>query len=300
MPTANEPKTGAEGAPTAGRRSRHARPRPPLPAGVIGKAILVAAVALTLAGAGLSRASAGAHNWIATGWNTHLLYQAQPATASHFFNTSGAYATGSDPTNTTVSDGFGATPVLAYTSYSQFASDVDHGAVTGPYRWVLYDPEFWPQTPLTEQQDPRTYLRMFGQLAHAHGYQVIEIPARDLGNTSGSVCPKRVPETLNQWYVRCNIAGAAAAYSDVYVLQDQVNTTSLTDYQWLFNNARQQARAANPRVVVDSEVSTNYGTANQMASAARSVAADGFYVSMTAASIGLASQFFQKMQAAGY
>jgi hypothetical protein len=301
MSTTNEPTTGAGRAPSAGRaRGRHARSWPSLTAGVLGKGILVAGVALAVAAAGLARASASTHNWIATGWNIHLLYQAQPATTSHFFNTSGAYGTGADPASSPVSDGFGTTPVLAYWSYAQFASDINHGAITSPYHWVLYDPEYWPQTPLNEQQDPRTYLRMFGQLAHAHGYQVIETPARDLGNTSGSVCPKQIPETLNQWYLRCNIAGAAGAYSDVFVLQDQVNTTSLTEYQWLFNSAKQQARAANPHVVVDAEISTNYGTANQMAAAARSVAADGFYVSMTATTISLASQFFQKMQAAGY
>jgi len=54
------------------------------------------------------------------------------------------------------------------------------------------------------------------------------------------------------------------------VLQNQVNTTNLSEYDWLFNNAKAQALAANPGIVVDSELSTNYGTPTQMATAAKS------------------------------
>jgi len=297
MTTTTEPTTSAARTPGEALPRRHPARRHPL-ASWFAKAIVVLAVVLAAAAAGLTAASASTHNWIATGWNIHLVNQAQPGTAAHFFNTPDSYGTGSNPTTGTVTDAFRTTPTLLYTSYAQFMSDINNGAITGPYHWVLYDPEYWSRTPLAEQQDPGTYLRLFGQLAHAHGYQVIEAPARDLGNTAGSTCPKLAPETLNQWYVRCNIAGAAAAYSDVYVLQNQVNTTNLGDYQWLFSHARQQALAANSRAVVDSEVSTNYGTADQMAAAVRSVPATGFYVSIT--NISTACQFFQKIQAAGY
>ena len=51
---------------------------------------------------------------------------------------------------------------------------------------------------------------------------------------------------------------------------------------------------------MDSELSTNYGTAGQMAAAAKSVNADGFYVSITSPAIGQADQFFKLMRAAGY
>ena len=240
------------------------------------------------------------HNWIATGWNVHLLGQASPATAAHFFNTAGSYGTGGDPTSSPVMDGMATNPALVYFSYAKFASDLQAGAVKYPYRWVSYDPEQWSQTPLNEQQDPRTYLRMFAQLAHAHGYRVIEAPGRDLGLVAGAACPKASNQSLDKWYVACGVAGMAAAYSDVYVLQNQVNTTNLSEYDWLFNNAKAQALAAIPRIVVDSELSTNYGTPTQMATAAKSVAADGFYLSITSSTISQTTQFLQKMQAAGY
>jgi len=192
--------------------------------------------------------------------------------------------------------------VLVYDSYAQFASDIQSGAISPAYKWVLYDPEEWPQTPVAEQLNPSKYLTQFGQLAHAHGYKVIEAPARDLGNVarSGSACPELAGEDLDHWYIRCDIAGTAAAASDVVVVQDQVNTTNPAEYASLFNNARQQALAANPQVIADSELSTNYGRAGQMAAAAKSVNADGFYVSITSPAIGQADQFFKLMRAAGY
>jgi len=85
---------------------------------------------------------ASAHNWIATGWNIHLVDQAQPGTAAHFFNTPGSYGTGSNPTIGTVTDAFRATPTLLYTSNAQFVSDINNGEIPGQYQWVLYDPEY--------------------------------------------------------------------------------------------------------------------------------------------------------------
>jgi outer membrane protein assembly factor BamE (lipoprotein component of BamABCDE complex) len=83
-------------------------------------------------------------------------------------------------------------------------------------------------------------------------------------------------------------------------VQDQVNTTNLTEFDYLYNTTRNQALAANPQVQVDAELSTNYGTADQMATAAQSVNADGYYINATTPTIGQADQFLQEMQAGGY
>jgi hypothetical protein len=264
---------------------------------VAGAALATAAAAATL---GAAPASASTGNWIMTGWNVHQIDQADPATASHFFNTAGSYGTGPNVGGNPVMDGFATSGVLIYTSYAQFASDLAGHAIAPSYQWVLYDPEMWSQTPVNEQQNPAQYLQLFGQLAHANGYKVIEVPARSLGLVPGSACPQQPGDNLDRWFARCNIAGAAAASSDVFVLQDQVNTTNLSEFDYLYNTARSQALAANPQVVVDAELSTNYGTADQMAAAARSIGADGYYLSATTPSIGQADQFLQEMQAAGY
>jgi hypothetical protein len=264
--------------------------------------LATAAAFAVAAGGGAGAASASTHNWIATGWNIHLAHRLDPATTGHFFNTPGSYGTGPRASVNPVTDGFAANAVLVFDSYAQFAADVKGGTISHAYKWVLYDPEEWPQTPAAEQLDPVRYLAQFGRLAHAHGYQVIEAPGRDLGNVarSGSACPELPGENLDRWYIRCDIAGAAAAASDVYVLQNQVNTTKLAEYDSLFSSARRQALAANPQIKVDSELSTNYGTASQMAAAAKSVNADGFYVSITHPAIGQAGRFFRLMRAAGY
>lgn len=284
-----------------------ARPRRNRP----GKALARAAAAVTggvaalAVLASLACGSAGAatapRSWIGTGWNVHLAYQADPATTRHFFSAATSFGTGPSAAASPVTDGLSASAALYYSSYAQFQSDLASGAITYPYKWVMYDPEGWAQTPAAEQQNPAKYLGLFAALAHQHGYKVIETPARDLGNVA-TTCPlnTQTGENLDQWYIRCKIAAAAAA-ADIYVLQDQVNTTNVTEYGWLFSQARAQATAANSAVQVDAEVSTNYGTADQMAAAAQSVpAASGFYLSTTTAGISQADQFLQKMQAAGY
>jgi hypothetical protein len=294
--------TGCSASPSVPRTRLSIRKRRPL-LGTLGALVVATAAALAATvGGGVSAASAGTHDWIATGWNIHLADQLDPATAGHFFNTSSSFGTGPQASASPVTNGFAANAVLVYYSYAQFASDIQGGAISPSYRWVLYDPEQWSQTPVAEQLNPVKYLTQFGQLAHAHGFKVIEAPGRDLGNVarSGSGCPELPGEDLDHWYVRCDIAGAAAAVSDVLVVQDQVNTTNLAEYDGLFGSARQQALAASPQIVVDAELSTNYGTAGQMAAAAKSVNADGFYVSITSPAIGQADQFFKLMRAAGY
>jgi hypothetical protein len=308
--------TNSRSAPPAGP----GRPagRPPLwrrPLRRILAAATVAATALAVAAgvaAGAAPASAataaphaaryatGPHNWIGIGWNVHLGFQADPSTTAHFFNTANSFGIGPNPGTSPVSDGFAMNGVLDYSSYAQFASDVSSGAIASSYHWVMYDPEAWSATPLNEQQDPAKYLALFGQLAHAHGYKVIETPARDLASVSGSSCPARPGESLDPWYVRCDIAGAAAAASDVYVLQDQVNTSNVAEFDQLFTQARSQALAANPSVAVDVELSTNYGPASAMVTAAESVSASGFFLLTTTGATTVADQFLQKMQAAGY
>jgi hypothetical protein len=268
-------------------------------AAALAGALTAVAVMITMT-SGSAGAATAPRNWIGTGWNVHLAYQADPATTKHFFNAATSYGTGPNSAANPVTDGLSASATMYYSSYAQFQSDLSSGAITYPYKWVMYDPEGWANTPVAEQKDPVKYLGLFASLAHSKGYKVIETPARDLGNVA-TVCPlnTKTGENLDQWYVRCKIAAAAAA-ADVYVLQDQVNTTNLTEYKWLFSQARSQAVAASPSVLVDAEVSTNYGDADDMVAAAKSVPANGYYVSMTSPAIAEAGEFFDKMEAAGY
>lgn len=266
-------------------------------------AALAATVAAGIAAAtlGVSPASAATtSNWVMTGWNIHQLDQLSPATARHFFDTPGSYATGPLAATSPVSDGFVTSGVLVYNSYAQFAADIASHAIAPSYGWVMYDPEYWAQTPVNEQQNPALYMQEFGQLAHANGLKVIEAPGRDLGLVPGSACPQAPGESLDRWYLRCDIPGAAAADADLLVVQDQVNTTNPAEFDLLYGNSRAQAQAANPAIVADAEVSTTYGTATQMATAAKSAAADGIYINATTNTLSKAKSFLHIMQLAGY
>ena len=163
----------------------------------------------------------------------------------------------------------------------------------------MYDPENWTATPVNEQQDPVRYMTLFGQLAHAHGLKVIQAPALDLATVPGSVLPRQSGESADQWFIRVNLAGAAAAAGDIFQLQDESNTTSGGQYAYMFNTAQTQAQTANASVRVFSEVSTLNGTAAQMATAAQSISPDGYYVA-AAGNIPQTDQFFQLMKTAGY
>ena len=167
-----------------------------------------------------------------------------------------AVAAGASLVKTPVQARYATTPVLAYTSYTQFASDITSGAITYPYKWVMYDPENWDATPASEQQDPVRYMTLFGQLAHANGLKVIQAPALDLAYVPGTVLPRQPGETADQWFLRVNIAGKAAATADIFQLQDESNTTSGGQYSYMFNTAAAQAQTANPSIRVFSEVST--------------------------------------------
>ena len=237
--------------------------------------------------------------WSMAAGSVQSLSQQDPGVAAHFFNTPRSYDAGGSLVSSPVRARYATTPVLSYSSYAQFKSDISSGSISYPYKWVMYDLEQWSQTPLSEQQDPVRSMTLFGQLAHAHGLKVIQAPALDLGTVPGSVLPRRSGESVNQWYVRVSIAGAAGAAGDIFLLQDQSNTTDPSQYTGLFHSTRAQAEAANPKVKVYSEVSTLNGTAAQMATAARSIRPDGFYVA-AAGNMARTDQFFRLMKAAGY
>jgi hypothetical protein len=262
----------------------------------------VAAVAATGLALALIAGLAGGHPkpvWIMTAGNVQSLSHRDAATAAHFFNNPASYGAGASLVKTPVQARYATTPVLAYTSYAQFSSDIRGGTIRYHYKWVMYDPENWSATPVGERRNPVRYVTLFGQLAHAHGLKVIQAPALDLATVTGSVLPRQTGESADQWFVRADIAGKAAAAGDIFQLQDESNTRAGGQYAWMFNTTENQARAANSNVLVFSEVSTMNGTAAQMATAAQSISPDGFYVA-AAGKVAQTLRFFQLMKAAGY
>ena len=262
----------------------------------------VAAVGATGLAVALAAGPAGAATkpaWSMTAGNVQSMSQTDSATTSYFFNTSTAYGAGASLVKTPVQPGYATTPVLNYTSYARFSSDIPSGAITYPYKWVMYDPEDWSQTPVGEQQDPVKYMELFGQLAHAHGLKVIQAPALDLGSVTGTAPPAASGESCSPVVRPGQHRRGGRRRGDIYLLQDESNTTVKGQYAPLFNTTENQARAANSKVLVFSEVSTVNGTAAQMATAAESIRPDGFYVA-AAGKIAQTLQFFRLMRTAGY
>ena len=101
--------------------------------------------------------------WIMTAGNVQSLSAADASTASYFFNTPVAYGAGASLVKTPVQARYSTTPVLSYTSYARFSSDIRNGAIRYPYKWVMYDPENWSATPVGERQAPVKYMALFGQ-----------------------------------------------------------------------------------------------------------------------------------------
>jgi hypothetical protein len=264
-------------------------------------AVIVGGTAVGLALSSSGNAHAASHPaWVMTAGNIQQMSQQNAPVTAHFFNVPASYGVGASLVKTPVQAGYATTPVLSYTSYAQFSSDIQNNNISYPYQWVMYDPEDWGQTPVAEQQDPIKYMKLFVQLAHANGLKVILAPALDLGSVSGSLLPRNSGETINQWYVRVNIAGAAAAAgANIFVLQNESNTTNLAQYDSMFNSVAAQVQAAHPATSVYSEVSTANGTASQMVAAVESIGPDGFYVA-TPGAVAEGVQFFQQLQAAGY
>ena len=177
-----KPGSGKVNAPAGRHRVRGWRPRTTRAKAGIAAVAAVGATGLALALAVGPAGAATKPAWSMTAGNVQSLSGVDASVTSYFFNTATAYGAGASLVKTPVQAGYATTPVLSYTSYAQFASDISSGAITYPYKWVMYDPENWDATPVNEQQDPVKYMTLFGQLAHANGLKVIQAPGAGPGH----------------------------------------------------------------------------------------------------------------------
>jgi trimeric autotransporter adhesin len=237
----------------------------------------------------------------------HQMYVQDPSSASQFFNSPADFALSNSTSSTGIQDSFTSTPVLKYISYAQLQADITASAISGSYSWLMYDNEYQDDgaggnawgTPMTEANDPWTYMQSFVTLAHAHGYKVILAPGRDLGNNASLVNPKGTGESLDAWYIRTNIAGTGAGTgAEVMHVQAQADTVPLTSFQSFWNSTLAQIAAASATCLPSVGVSTTYGAASDMAAAAQAVAptAAGYWLNATNATIPQASSFLELMQ----
>jgi hypothetical protein len=236
----------------------------------------------------------------------HLIQQQDSGLAEYFFDTPLAYATGNATgTQNQVPPGYSTVPTLKYASYASFSSDVTAGRIDPTIRAAAYDPEKWSATPLEEQQNPATYMRLFADLAHQQGYVAIMTPARDLMGVSGAACGQQTGENYSEAFIRCDIAGGAARYSEVFQIQSQAleaDPSQFSAFVWATND---QAIAANPNVVVLAGLSTNAVAdvdATMLSNAWSSVrgVVAGHYVTISSTSVPtVVVPFLRKVRQAG-
>src|SRR5260221_545189 len=202
--------------------------------------------------------------------NIHSCHLADATTARALFDTPDAFSSGGSPTTDPRQDGYQSQALLNYTVYTQFLADITGvnqtiGANTytprainaSVYSWVRFDIESWVQSDVTEKADPQTYIGNFIALAHAHAFKCIITPGRDLGNTD-TAHPKLTGESLDQWYVRTNLA-AACAGADAFEVQDQANQVTPAEFARFFSTVPAQAKAASANLPVWCGLSTTPG-----------------------------------------
>jgi hypothetical protein len=196
-------------------------------------------------------------SWIMLGSTLDAIVATQPDVARATFDSAFSFADGKPWKQNQVPAGYATTPTVKYESYAQFASDVAAGAIAPEIKAVLYDPEKWDRTPVSEQVDPVTYLQLFASLAHSKGYLVIETPARDLMAVDGAACRSTPGETLDQAALRCNLVANAALHADVVQVQSQTDEFDPAQFRAFVTATAIQARAANPGVVFLAGLSTS-------------------------------------------
>ena len=189
--------------------------------------------------------------WVVTSGTAFRVTYAAPGLAASLF----------DPTRSVVL-GFpigGGTPTaMAWASEAKFESDILAGSIPTQVDTVMYDPENWPSTPRAERVDPVAAMRAFSASARALGYRVIITPHPSLVTVAGGRCTVEPGEAIEDAYVRCDIAGQAARVADIVETQAQMLETDPAAYRKFVSATATQARAANPKVLVLSGLSTTY------------------------------------------
>ncbi len=181
----------------------------------------------------------------------------------------------------------GVTPIELFFSYATEAAAIKSGSVIPGVSILADDPEYWPATPVNEQQTPLTYMQDFSKAASGAGDQSALIPGRDLMSVPGATCGQQKGESIAQAYVRCNLPSAASS-AKIFVLQTAEMETSLPALTQFVQQAAAAARAANPHVIILATLSTTPnnvtvgpGTINQAARAMLPYV-QGFEVNTTA------------------
>lgn len=143
-------------------------------------------------------------------------------------------------------------PVVVFSAVADLVKAVTGGHLPAGTGAVLYDPEAWSFTPVSEQRNPGQAAQQAAAAAHAHGLKLIVTPALNLVTLRGHSSAPRWQQFLSQ-----RIAAAVAVHADFVELQAQSLERSAATYASFVRQAAAQVKAASPQAAVLAGLSTN-------------------------------------------
>lgn len=133
------------------------------------------------------------------------------------------------------------------------AAAIPAGGLIAGSEAVLYDPEAWEFTPISERADPVAAMARLGSAARDAGLTVIAAPSINLAR---SMCPAiRLPGW--RLYLDLGLAASFAPHVDVFNVQAQSLIRDSRLYADFVREASAQAHSASRSVAVTGGVSTN-------------------------------------------
>ena len=200
----------------------------------------------------------------------------------HFFDNQDTFLMGSGQTED-VTLQLHSMPTQVFTSFETLRQAFANNQIGPSTKAIVYDNEAWEFTPPNEQANPAIYEKRAAELVHDHSLTFICTPAVDLLKV---LDPDTHEDDMYTQYLTLGIAADAARYSDIYEIQAQGSEINTDEFSQFVTSATQQARQANPNVIVLAGLSTGpsgkIATADELYDAATSVldVVEGFWLNI--------------------
>jgi len=167
--------------------------------------------------------------------------------------------------------GWHVTFALDTRSLAEIRSGVDDG-LTSRISEILYDPEHWSYTPLTEQLNVGASTQQAESLAHAAGRQLIVAPATNLAEAAAP------GESAASSFIQTDDLAKVAANANIVEIQAQGLERNSSRYAAYIAQAVGQIHSANPSAAIYAGLSTNPSggpvTASELVAAVRATSSE--------------------------